>query len=181
MCDPWPYRGKYATVRRCRCRRTGQQFAAKVVRKRRRSADLRAEILHEVAVLDACRGCPRIVRLHSVFESHSDMVLLLELAAGGELQMVLDRDEVPEEREVARLMRQILHGLIYLHEINVAHLDLKENENYDKRTAPSSLAFFPKRGFLVRLRGSADPLTSRVLDRCPGRADPTGIGGRESR
>lgn len=118
-------RGKYATVRRCRCRRTGQQFAAKVVRKRRRSADLRPEILHEVAVLDACRGCPRIVRLHRVFESASDMVLLLELAAGGELQMVLDRDEVPEEREVARLMRQILHGLIFLHDINVAHLDLK--------------------------------------------------------
>ncbi|XP_034242432.1 death-associated protein kinase related-like [Thrips palmi] len=118
-------RGKYATVRRCRCRSTGQQFAAKVVRKRRRSADLRAEILHEVAVLDACRGCPRIVRLHRVFESPGDMVLLLELAAGGELQMVLDRDEVPEEREVARLMRQILHGLIYLHDINVAHLDLK--------------------------------------------------------
>lgn len=122
-------RGKYATVRRCRCRTTGQQFAAKVVRKRRRSADLRAdlraEILHEVAVLDACRGCPRIVRLHRVFESPADMVLLLELAAGGELQMVLDRDEVPAEQEVARLMRQILHGLVYLHDINVAHLDLK--------------------------------------------------------
>lgn len=72
-------RGKYATVRRCRCRSTGQQYAAKVVRKRRRSSDLRAEILHEVAVLDACRGCPRIVRLHRVFESANDMVLLLEL------------------------------------------------------------------------------------------------------
>ena len=72
-------RGKYATVRRCRCRSTGQQYAAKVVRKRRRSSDLRAEILHEVAVLDACRGSPRIVRLHRVFESANDMVLLLEL------------------------------------------------------------------------------------------------------
>ena len=42
--------------------------------------------------------------------------------------MVLDRDEVPAEQEVARLMRQILHGLVYLHDINVAHLDLKVSD-----------------------------------------------------
>lgn len=43
--------------------------------------------------------------------------------------MVLDRDEVPSEPEVARLMRQILDGLHYLHTINVAHLDIKVKED----------------------------------------------------
>lgn len=46
-------------------------------------------------------------------------------APGGELQMVLDRDEVPEERQVARLLRQILDGIAFLHSLNVAHLDIK--------------------------------------------------------
>uniref|UniRef100_A0A1B6LEG9 non-specific serine/threonine protein kinase n=1 Tax=Graphocephala atropunctata TaxID=36148 RepID=A0A1B6LEG9_9HEMI len=118
-------RGKYATVRRCRDRKTGRQYAAKFLRKRRRSTDLRPEILHEVAVLEACRETPRVVRLHEVFESTHEMVLLLELACGGELQMLLDKDEVPSERQVVRLMRQILDGLVYLHDINVAHLDIK--------------------------------------------------------
>lgn len=118
-------RGKYATVRRCRDRTSGRQYAAKFLRKRRRSADLRAEILHEVAVLEACKNSPRIVKLHEVFESAHEMVLVLELACGGELQMLLDRDEVPSERQVVRLMRQILDGLIYLHSIDVAHLDIK--------------------------------------------------------
>lgn len=72
-------RGKYATVRRCRHRSSGQRFAAKFLRKRRRSADLRPEILHEVAVLDACASSTRIVRLHQVFESAHEMILLLEL------------------------------------------------------------------------------------------------------
>jgi len=72
-------RGKYAAVRRCKHRLNGQQFAAKFLRKRRRSADLRPEILHEVAVLDACASSTRIVRLHQVFESAHEMILLLEL------------------------------------------------------------------------------------------------------
>ncbi|PSN32264.1 hypothetical protein C0J52_25840, partial [Blattella germanica] len=119
------FRGKYAAVRRCKHRTSGQQFAAKFLRKRRRSADLRPEILHEVAVLEACSVSSRIVRLHQVFESAHEMILLLELASGGELQMLLDKDEVPEERQVKRLMRQILDGLVFLHSINVAHLDIK--------------------------------------------------------
>ncbi|KAL6434332.1 hypothetical protein ACFW04_006038 [Cataglyphis niger] len=53
------------------------------------------------------------------------MVLVLELAPGGELQMILDRDEVPEERQVARLLKQILDGIAFLHSLNVAHLDIK--------------------------------------------------------
>jgi serine/threonine kinase 17 len=73
------HRGKYAAVRRCKHRLSGQQFAAKFLRKRRRSADLRPEILHEVAVLDACTSSTRIVRLHQVFESAHEMILLLEL------------------------------------------------------------------------------------------------------
>lgn len=72
-------RGKYATVRRCRDKQTGKQYAAKFLRKRRRNADLRPEILHEVAVLEACTYNSRIVNLYKVFETSTEMILLLEL------------------------------------------------------------------------------------------------------
>lgn len=49
----------------------------------------------------------------------------IQRAPGGELQMILDRDEVPEERQVARLLKQILDGIAFLHSLNVAHLDIK--------------------------------------------------------
>lgn len=39
--------------------------------------------------------------------------------------MVLDKDEIPEERQVARLLKQILDGIAFLHSLNVAHLDIK--------------------------------------------------------
>lgn len=53
------------------------------------------------------------------------IVVFVCSASGGELQMLLDKDEVPEERQVKRLMHQILDGLVFLHSINVAHLDIK--------------------------------------------------------
>ncbi|XP_048510054.1 serine/threonine-protein kinase 17A-like isoform X2 [Athalia rosae] len=120
-----PSGGKYATVKRCRERSSGRQWAAKFLKKRRRAQELRNEALHEVAVLDAAARCSRLVSLHQVFETKTEMVLVLELAPGGELQMVLDKDEVPEERQVARLMKQILDGIAFLHSLNVAHLDIK--------------------------------------------------------
>lgn len=55
-------------------------------------------------------------------------LMLLRLvfrAKGGELQSVLDRDEIPEEQDVIRVLRQVLSGLAFLHQYDIAHLDLK--------------------------------------------------------
>uniref|UniRef100_T1JCX8 non-specific serine/threonine protein kinase n=1 Tax=Strigamia maritima TaxID=126957 RepID=T1JCX8_STRMM len=118
-------RGKFATVRRCRHKKTNVDYAAKFIRKRRRAMDVRHEALHEIGILELSRGCARIVHLHEVFETSSEFVLVLELASGGELQRLIDEDEVLAEKDVVRLMRQILDGLIFLHDRHIAHLDLK--------------------------------------------------------
>uniref|UniRef100_A0A1B6D6E4 non-specific serine/threonine protein kinase n=1 Tax=Clastoptera arizonana TaxID=38151 RepID=A0A1B6D6E4_9HEMI len=166
-------RGKYATVRRCKDRVTGRQCAAKFLKKRRFSSDLRNEILHEVAVLEACKGSSRIVELHKVFESDNEMVLLLELACGGELQMLLDRDEVPSERQVVRLMKQILDGLVYLHSINVAHLDIKpqnlvltgEFPDCDVKLCDFGISRYLSQGADVReILGTPDYVAPEVLN-----------------
>lgn len=38
---------------------------------------------------------------------------------------MLDRDEIPEEEDVVRFLRQVLGGLSFLHQFDIAHLDLK--------------------------------------------------------
>ncbi|XP_077296970.1 death-associated protein kinase related isoform X2 [Arctopsyche grandis] len=72
-----------------------------------------------------CSDSSRLVRLHEVFETRSEIALVLELAAGGELQRVLDDEECLAERQARHVMRQILEGLSHLHARNLAHLDLK--------------------------------------------------------
>nr|XP_053630080.1 serine/threonine-protein kinase 17B-like [Cherax quadricarinatus] len=118
-------RGKFAAVRRARCLRTGTWFAAKVMRKRRRAQDVRHEILHEAAVLLLARSSSRIVSLHQLYETASEIILVLELAEGGELQRVIDEEENLDEGVVLRYMINILGALRFLHANNIAHLDLK--------------------------------------------------------
>lgn len=55
------------------------------------------------------------------------MLLIFSSAAGGEIfdQCVADREEAFKEKDVQRLMRQILEGVRFLHAHDVVHLDLK--------------------------------------------------------
>ncbi|RZC43093.1 death-associated protein kinase related, partial [Asbolus verrucosus] len=117
--------GKYATVCRAVHKSTGVQYAAKFVKKRRRNQDQMKEIVHEIAVLMQCSTTGRVIRLHEVYESATEMVLVLELAAGGELQHILDGGQCLGEIEARKAMKQILEGVAFLHDRNIAHLDLK--------------------------------------------------------
>jgi len=72
-------RGKYAVVKRCVCRLSGADYAAKFVHKRRRGRDCRHEALHEVRMLTMTRAQPRIVDLVEVFETRTDFVIVTEL------------------------------------------------------------------------------------------------------
>ncbi|TKS92202.1 Serine/threonine-protein kinase 17A [Collichthys lucidus] len=120
-------RGKFAVVKKCIEKATGKQYAAKFLRKRRKGADCRMDILNEIAVLESAKANPYVVALHEVYETNSEIILVLECAAGGEIfnQCVADNDEAFTEKDVIRLAKQILTGVAFLHRNNVVHLDLK--------------------------------------------------------
>ncbi|XP_071401647.1 serine/threonine kinase 17a like [Centroberyx affinis] len=85
------------------------------------------DIINEIAVLESAKANPYVVALHEVYETNSEIILVLECAAGGEIfnQCVADDDEAFTEKDVIRLARQILTGVSCLHRSNVVHLDLK--------------------------------------------------------
>ncbi|XP_048847552.1 serine/threonine kinase 17a like [Brienomyrus brachyistius] len=120
-------RGKFAVVKKCVEKSTGKEHAAKFLRKRRKGQDCRMDIINEIAVLESAAANPFVVSLHEVFETTSEIVLLLECAAGGEIfsQCVGESDDAFTEKDVIRLARQILTGVAGLHLGNVVHLDLK--------------------------------------------------------
>ncbi|KAB5553754.1 hypothetical protein PHYPO_G00042300 [Pangasianodon hypophthalmus] len=120
-------RGKFAVVKKCVEKATHKEYAAKFLRKRRKGEDCRADILNEIAVLEAAKANPYVVGLHEVYETSTEIILVLEYAAGGEIfnQCVADNDEAFTEKDIIRLARQILTGVAFLHRNSVVHLDLK--------------------------------------------------------
>jgi calcium-dependent protein kinase len=85
---------------------------------------------------------PNIVRLEEVYESHNEIYLVQELCPGGEL---FDRlDEQPgyryTEAECARLVKQMLSAVRYLHSKGIIHRDLKlENFLFSSKAKDSDL------------------------------------------
>mmetsp|Transcript_32638 Transcript_32638/g.68624 ORF Transcript_32638/g.68624 Transcript_32638/m.68624 type:complete len:1139 (-) Transcript_32638:104-3520(-) len=85
---------------------------------------------------------PNIVRLEEVYESHSEIYLVQEVCKGGEL---FDRlDEQPDyhytEAQCARLVKQMLSSVRYIHNKGIIHRDLKlENFLFSGTEAASEL------------------------------------------
>lgn len=75
LCFP---RGKFAVVKKCIEKATGKQYAAKFLRKRRKGEDCRMDILNEIAVLELAKANPYVVALHEVYETNSEIILVLE-------------------------------------------------------------------------------------------------------
>ncbi|XP_017886177.1 probable serine/threonine-protein kinase MARK-A [Ceratina calcarata] len=124
--DPKPFaNGQWAKVYRCRSRSTGILYAAKYSSRNRFNADCSAELRHEIALLSLCSQSHRVVRLHDVYETPKEIILVMEYAPGGDLQTLIDGDLVPLEGDVVHFVRQLVEGLAYLHERNIAHLDIK--------------------------------------------------------
>lgn len=120
--------GHFGVVRRCRERGTGAFYAAKFVKTRRcrgsRRGLERAQVEREVAILRDLRH-PNIMRLHDLFASKTEMVLVLELMRGGELFDFIAEKEMLLEEEAIGFLAQILRGVQYLHARHIAHFDLK--------------------------------------------------------
>ncbi|NWX20288.1 DAPK3 kinase, partial [Aegotheles bennettii] len=120
--------GQFAIVRKCREWKTGLEYAAKFIKKRRLSSSRRGvsreEIEREVDILREIQH-PNIITLHDIFENKTDVVLILELVSGGELFDFLAEKESLTEEEATQFLKQILDGVHYLHSKRIAHFDLK--------------------------------------------------------
>ncbi|CAD6186231.1 unnamed protein product [Caenorhabditis auriculariae] len=116
------------------------QFAVvpKFIKKRRyatsRRGVTRQNIEREVQVLKTIKGHSNVINLHGVYETPSDVILVLELVSGGELFDHVCAKECLDEAEAAAFIKQILLAVQHLHSLHIVHLDIKpENVMLKKR------------------------------------------------
>uniref|UniRef100_A0A8C5RM92 Protein kinase domain-containing protein n=1 Tax=Laticauda laticaudata TaxID=8630 RepID=A0A8C5RM92_LATLA len=100
--------GQFAIVRKCREKKTGLEYAAKFIKKRRLSSSRRGvsreEIQREVNILREIQH-PNIITLHDIFENKTDVVLILELVSGGELfDFLAEKESLTEEEGASNVI-----------------------------------------------------------------------------
>merc|ERR1711881_135494 len=137
--------GAYAVVRIATHRRTGQQYAVKVIDKNNRN-NTKDKCMNEARLLHQVSGFKNIVKLHDFKEDKDNFYMVFEYVQGGNLQAQLDaRGGTLEEDEVAAMVRDLANGLHFLHSKRIAHRDLKpanilcERENF---VSPCKIADF---------------------------------------
>ncbi|KOH01310.1 protein kinase GIN4 [Saccharomyces eubayanus] len=97
---------------------------------------------------------PNVLRLYDVWETNTDLYLVLEYAEKGELfNLLVERGPLPEN-EAIRFFRQIIIGVSYCHALGIVHRDLKpENllldHKYNIKIADFGMAALETEGKLL--------------------------------
>ena len=107
--------GSFSVCRKCRHRKTSEQFAVKIVSRR-------IDCGREASLLKTCQGHPNVVKLIEVHQDRAHTYLVLELLSGGEL---LRRPRPFSEQQASRIMRQLASAVRFMHSRGVVHRDLK--------------------------------------------------------
>lgn len=106
--------GHFATVHLAVEKKSGQEFAVKIFRKRRSDDKARTSGLQqEIAVLMSVSH-PNVLCLQGTYDEEDGVYLVLELAAEGELfNYIINKSKLTED-EARKIFVQLFNGLKYL-------------------------------------------------------------------
>ncbi|XP_048734609.1 calcium/calmodulin-dependent protein kinase type IV-like isoform X1 [Ostrea edulis] len=128
-------RGATSVVYKCEHKGTTKKWAVKIIHKR---VDKKV-INTEIGILLKLNH-KNVIRLKEIFETPTNICLVLELVKGGELFDRIVSRGYYSEKDASTAVRQMLIAVKYLHENEVVHRDLKpENLLYEDLTDESNL------------------------------------------
>ncbi|XP_078344088.1 death-associated protein kinase 3-like [Oculina patagonica] len=114
-------RGRFSVVKKSVEKVTGNEYAAKLVKKRMVGKD---EVEDEIHLLKRLKH-PNLSGFIDAFDTPKNYVVIVELLAGGRLfDHLVVMDNLTEKVAIGHV-REILEGVQHLRDLSVVHLDLK--------------------------------------------------------
>ncbi|XP_051866785.1 ribosomal protein S6 kinase alpha-5-like isoform X2 [Pristis pectinata] len=112
--------GSYSVCRKCRHKRTGQEYCVKIISRRMELCTQR-----ETAALKHLGAHPNIVKLYEVYHDQLHTYLVMELLKGGELLERIKKGKHFSESEASRIMSMLVSAVRFMHHCGIVHRDLK--------------------------------------------------------
>lgn len=120
------------------------------------------ELIQELLILRSIDH-PNIVKLHEIYLDHDYLHFVQELCLGGPICPSRTPEGKFSERDAAKIVRQSLQALNYLHELNIVHRDLKtENILLGKKRKTNHVKLIDF-GFAKFCRNKTQEQLSQVL------------------
>ncbi|XP_047626118.1 serine/threonine-protein kinase DCLK3 [Phacochoerus africanus] len=129
--------GNFAVVKECRHRGTRQPYAMKIIDKSKLKG--KEDMVDSEILIIQSLSHPNIVKLHEVYETETEIYLIMEYVQGGDLfDAIIESVKFPE-RDAALMLMDLCKALVHMHDKSIVHRDLKpENllvqRNEDKST-----------------------------------------------
>ena len=111
-------KGSYGQVKRVRQIHLQEERAMKIVSKKSSTSQNEIEILRKISH-------PNIANVFEIFEDSKRYYIMMEYLEGGELFDVIISQGFFSELDAARIMKQLLSAVNFLHSKNIVHRDLK--------------------------------------------------------
>ncbi|CAO3688312.1 unnamed protein product [Umbelopsis vinacea] len=115
--------GSFAVVKECIHKQSGTPYALKIILKKA-IAGKEHMLSSELDILKQVRH-PNVVSMHGLYESKEAVYIVTDLASGGELFTQLLAKGNYTEKDASAMVKQVLEGVEYLHNLDIVHRDLK--------------------------------------------------------
>ncbi|CAH9129892.1 unnamed protein product [Cuscuta epithymum] len=112
-------KGKFGSVRLCRNKATGVEFACKTLLKGEETVHREVEIMQHLS------GHQGVVMLEAVYEEDERFHLVMELCGGGRLIDDMAKVGPYSEQRAANIFKELMMVIKYCHDMGVVHRDIK--------------------------------------------------------
>mmetsp|Transcript_12780 Transcript_12780/g.51024 ORF Transcript_12780/g.51024 Transcript_12780/m.51024 type:complete len:418 (-) Transcript_12780:62-1315(-) len=116
-------RGAFSVVKLVTSKRSGRQYAVKVIDKKDVGQDM-ARLRTEIEILTRVKH-PNIINLKEIMEDDHTLFIITELVTGGELFDKIVELGAYTEADAALLVGRMVRAIDYLHGMGIVHRDLK--------------------------------------------------------
>lgn len=115
--------GNFAVVKECRHRGTRQPYAMKIIDKSKLKG--KEDMVDSEILIIQSLSHPNIVKLHEVYETETEIYLIMEYVQGGDLfDAIIESVKFPE-RDAALMLMDLCKALVHMHDKSIVHRDLK--------------------------------------------------------
>ncbi|KAK4362710.1 hypothetical protein RND71_017951 [Anisodus tanguticus] len=168
--------GNGGTVYKVRHKRTSVIYALKVVHGDS-DPDIRRQILREISILRRTDS-PYVIKCHGVIDMPGgDISILMEYMNAGTLENLLSKSQTTfTELCLAKIAKQVLRGLDYLHNHKIIHRDLKPSNLLVNSEMEVKIADFGVSKIMCRTLDPCNSYVGTCAYMSPERFDPDTYG-----